>query len=436
MANAPDRNGSESRDRTLLYFGSLTLFVYLSTPTGYLIDIQTSYLLKNQLHATATQVSAFRLFTGIPIYMAFAFGLARDHWNPLGLRDRGFFLIFAPATAGALMWIAFADLSYAGLLVGMLLAMLSSRFLAAAYQGLMALMGQEKLMSGRLSALTNILSGLPIVAGAFASGYISDHLPPKESFVLAGTIALLIAVLGLWKPLSVFNDSYEKPQARAADFVGNLRRLAKHRAVYPAVLICFLWNFAPGSGTPLQFHLTNDLHASDSVYSYYMGIFSAAFFPMLLLYGFLCRKVSLNKLLWWGTIIAVPQMIPLALIDTRDLALVLAAPIGLMGGVATAAYFDLAMRSCPPGLQGTLMMLVDGVVALSDRGGDLLGSTIYNSSPTHGFVYCVIATTVVYTLILPVILLVPKELIATADGEPNPQVEAEVLTEIQESEIT
>jgi hypothetical protein len=69
-------------------------------------------------------------------------------------------------------------------------------------------------------------------------------------------------------------------------------------------------------------------------------------------------------------------------------------------------------------------MLVDGLIELSGRAGDLLGSQIYNNSP-HGFLYCVIATTVVYALILPVILLVPKELIATADGEPNPVVEAE-----------
>ncbi len=81
----------------------------------------------------------------------------------------------------------------------------------------------------------------------------------------------------------------------------------------------------------------------------------------MFLYGFLCKKVSLNKLLWWGTVIAVPQMIPLAFIQSGDLALMLAAPIGLLGGIASGAYFDLAIRSCPPGLQGTLMMLVDGV---------------------------------------------------------------------------
>jgi hypothetical protein len=100
-----------------------------------------------------------------------------------------------------------------------------------------------------------------------------------------------------------------------------------------------------------------------------------------------------------------------------------------MGGVATAAYYDLAMRSCPPGLQGTLMM-VDGVLLLSQRGGDLLGSRIYNGSPAHGFLYCVIATTIVYALILPSILLIPKDLIATADGEPNPKIRPETLNQL------
>ena len=189
--------------------------------------------------------------------------------------------------------------------------------------------------------------------------------------------------------------------------------------------------FRTGSNTPLQYYLTDKLHASDAVYSYYYGIFAAAFIPTFLLYGFLCKKVALNKLLWWGTIVAVPQMIPLAFIHSANLALVLAVPIGLLGGVATAAYYDLAMRSCPPGLQGTLMMAVDGMYLLAYRGGDVLGSAIYNSSPKYGFLYCVIATTAVYALILPLILLVPRELIATADGEPNPELDAEVLQEIE-----
>jgi len=419
--------------QTFLYFGSLTLLVYLATPNGYLVDIPTSFMLKNQLGASPEQVSTFRLVTAIPIFIAFAFGLLRDAWNPFGLRDRGYFLIFAPATAIVFVVMAFLPLSYQGLYVGMFLAMLLFRFIMAAYQGLMALIGQEKLMSGRLSVLWQVISSVPYVAGGFVAAYISENLEPKYTFLLFAGFVSCTGLLGFWKPRSVFSHAYDKPQAKGTNLIGDVKRLVRHRAIYPAVLIMFLWCFSPGPNTPLQYYLTDELGASDAVYSYFNAIFAGAFIPTFLLYGFLCKRVALKKLLWWGTIIAVPQMIPLAFIHSANLALVLAVPIGLLGGIATAAYYDLAMRSCPPGLQGTLMMLVDGVYVLAARGGDLIGSKIYSSSPTHGFLYCVIATTVVYALILPLILLVPKELIATADGEPNPEVDAEMLKEIAET---
>jgi hypothetical protein len=138
--------------------------------------------------------------------------------------------------------------------------------------------------------------------------------------------------------------------------------------------------------------------------------------------------------LWWGTIITIPQMVPLVFIHSGMEAVWWALPIGMMGGVAAVALYDFSMRACPPGLQGTLMMMVDGVYQLSYRGGDVLGSWIYASSPAHGFLYCVLATTGVYALILPLLLLIPRDLIATRDGEANPLLEVEVLVEIAATE--
>ena len=105
-----------------------------------------------------------------------------------------------------------------------------------------------------------------------------------------------------------------------------------------------------------------------------------------------------------------------------------------MGGICYAALCDLAMRSCPPGLQGTLMMLVAGIYDLAGRGGDLLGAHIYNGDPAHGFLYCALLTMAVYALMLPVLLLIPKSLLDTADGQRNPALEAEVLAEIGASD--
>jgi MFS family permease len=429
---APADDSTKTR-QVFTYFTVLTLFVYIVMPNGYLVDFATTFMLKDRLHASADEVALFRVMTGVPLYLAVVFGLTRDLWNPLGMKDRGFFLIFGPVTALVFFWMAFTDLSYWGLFTGMMLTMLLFRFVAAAMWGLTALTGQEKLMSGRLSALWNIVASVPYIIGAWASGWVATNLPPRSTFILCAVLALAIGVLALWKPKAVFDKAYDKPQAKGADFVGDIKRLVRHRAVYPAVLLIFMFQFAPGANTPLQFYLTNQLHASNAVYGYYYAIFSASFIPVFFLYGWLSTRVSLQKLLFWGIIITTPQMMPLALVNSAEKAMLLALPIGMMGGIFAGAVYDLGMRSCPPGLQGTLMMLIEGANQLSTRGGDLIGAKIYGLSATNGFLYCAIATTMVYGLMLPVMLLIPKELMATSDGEPNPAVEAEVLQEIAET---
>jgi predicted MFS family arabinose efflux permease len=412
------------------YFTPLTLLVFLVLPNGFLLDIATSFMLKNELRATPDEVAQFRLLTAVPVYLSVCFGLARDLWNPCGLRDRGLLMIFGTATALLFAWIAQAPLSYHGLLVGMLLVMFSFSFVAAAARGLLTLVSQEQLMSGRLSALWNALSSVPYAVGAFASGYLAAHMLPARTFLLVAAMSAAIASLGLWKPSAVFNHAYDQPLARGAGFLGDLKRLARHRAAYPAVLLVCLSQFSPGFNTPLQFYLTNDLRLPDSAYAYSQGLLNAAYIPAAIVYGFLCKRLALRTLLWAATLLWLPAAIPLLFINSDATALWLSFLVGLANGFAFAAFWDLAMRSSPPGLQGTLMMMVAGMYELAYRGGDVVGASIYASSATHGFMYCVVAGTGTSLLMVPLLFLIPKPLIATADGERNPAVEADVLAEI------
>ncbi len=90
-----------------------------------------------------------------------------------------------------------------------------------------------------------------------------------------------------------------------------------------------------------------------------------------------------------------------------------------MGGIATGAYLDLIIRSCPRGLQGTMLMMTGSLYFVVSRFGDVLGTRLYDHY--GGFTVCVIAITSVYALILPTLLLAPGHLIATADGQaPEP----------------
>ncbi|HWE99539.1 MAG TPA: MFS transporter [Caulobacteraceae bacterium] len=418
---------------TYAYFGALTLLLYLASPAGYLVDFTTSYMLKNQLHLGPSAVANFRVLTAIPTYFAFVFGFTRDLWNPLGRRDRGYFMIFGPATALVFIWLAFTHLTYGSLLVGLLAVMFFSRFTTAAYQALIALVGQERLMSGRLSALWQIVSSIPVLLGALASGFFARYLHPTQTFLILAALCGGLGLMGLWKPRAVFAGAYEAPQAKGAGMVADLKRLVRHKAIYAPVLLILLFQFAPGANTPLQFYLSDKLHAPDTIYGAYYAIFAASFIPMFFIYGWLCKRVRLGKLLFWGIVISIPQMIPLALIHTAQQALWLAFPIGAMGGIVAAAIFDVSMRSCPPGMQGTLMMLVESANLLATRGSDLVGVGLYKLSPTYGFIYCVIAITIVYASMLPVMLLIPRHLLRTADGERDPEAEHEVLAELGEA---
>lgn len=416
-----------------LYFGLLALLVNLANPQ-WVLDIPTSFMLQNILHASASQVSWFRLITGVPMFLGFVFGLVRDSWNPFGWRDPGYFRIFVPLTMIALAVGAFSPTTFAGLIFGMLLTTISYGFLAAAFQALLALIGQEALMPGRLSTLSNVFQNVAAILGYLASGWMATDLSSRQVFLLVMALTAMLAVFGFWKPRSVFAGAYRNPHAQGSTFLGDVKRLVKHRAIYPVILINLLWFFTPGANTPMQFFLTSQLHASPAVYADFSGLLYASFLPTTLLYGFLCTRFPPRKLLWWSVIVGVPQFIPMAFIHSGQQALLVAVVAGLLGGLANAAVVDIAIRACPPGLQGTLMMIVFSIYPISSRVGDVFGSWLFSLSPSRGFLYCVIAITITYALILPLIPLVPKQLVATADGEPNPEEEKLVLAEIGETE--
>ena len=418
---APAPLSAFARQRIFLYLGVLIVLLAFGSPSGGLIDIPISFLLKNKLQLQAHEVAVFRLVAALPLYLSFAFGFIRDMWNPLGMRDRGLMLLFGGISAALYVFFAFTPINYPTLLVAVVMLTTSFLFVASAQNGLTALIGQRHAMTGQVSAAWNIFLSIPTVAALLAGGTLSGLLEEENAgqtvrilFLVGAAIMGVVAVYSLWRPREVFDDIHVE-YAAVQPPVESLKTLARHWPIYPALLIWFLWNFAPGSTTPLQYHLQNELHATNAQWGQWNAIFAASFIPTFIAYGVLCRRLALKTILVWGTVIAVPQMVPLLFIHSMAGALIAAVPIGLMGGIATGAYLDLIIRSCPPGLQGTTLMLANSLYFAVSRFGDLLGTHLYDHY--GGFAICVLAITVVYALILPVLLLVPNHLIAMADRE-------------------
>jgi MFS family permease len=409
------------RRKIFLYLGLLIVLLGFGSPSGGLIDIPITFLLKNKLHLEAHELAQFRLISAIPLYLSFVFGFIRDTWNPFGMGDRGYMLLFGAITATLYVLFGFTPVTYATLLVAVVLLTTSFLFVTSAQNGLTSTIGQQHVMSGQVSAVWSIFASVPTVGALLIGGTLSDVLEERNVeeatrilFLIGATIMALLAIYAVWRPASVY-DNVRNEHGPATLPLDDVKRLMRHWPIYPALLIWLLWNFAPGSATPLQYYLQNILHAEDAQWGQWNAIFGISFIPTFMLFGLLCQNFPLKTLLLWGTVAAIPQMVPLLFIHSVTGALIAAVPIGLMGGVATASYLDLIIRSCPIGLQGTTLMMSSAPYFIASRFGDVLGTLLYDYY--GGFGVCVIAITVVYALILPTLLLVPKHLIATADGQ-------------------
>ncbi|MFO1115439.1 MAG: MFS transporter [Beijerinckiaceae bacterium] len=422
---APELLPPAERARIFLYMGGLIVLLAFADPNGGLMDIPVSFFLKNKLHLEASEVATFRLLAAIPLYFSFLFGFARDRWVLSGRSDRGLILLCACSAVALYLLFAGAGISYGALLAAMMLLTCVFLFIAAAQSGLMSSLGQQHAMTGQASATSNISATLPAVAALLVGGSFSQYLESHDAsqattmlFLAGAAVSTLVAAYALLRPQSVFGDE-KTARPERPHFMEDLRRLARSRAIRPALAIWLLWNFAPGSTTPLQYHLQNALHAPDSVWGAWNAIFAASFIPTFIAYAWLCQRVALKKLLWIGTLIAIPQFVPLLFVQSSTGALIAAIPIGLLGGLSTGAYFDLIMRACPPGLQGTVMMFSTGLYFVSSRFGDVLGTRLYDHF--GGFGICVAMITIVYASILLVLPRIPDALVSYADGVSPPK---------------
>jgi hypothetical protein len=407
--------------RTILFYaGLLIVALNLVTPASGFQLIPVSFILKNKLHLSAHDLATFALWAGIPGYLSFVFGIVRDSWDPFGRGDRGYLMLFGGLTAALFALFAFFPVSEPMLLTATLLTTITFLFTWSAWNGLGSVIGQQFAMSGQISALWNFAGTATIFAALSFGGLLSDRLEGESAgdairiiFLMVAAVFAGITLIGVWRPDAVYRHLVRDTSVKT-DFAADMKRLFRHWPIYPALGAFLLWNFSPGGSTVLQYYMSDTLRGSDTQWGAYTAFFAAAALPAYALFGFLSPRYSLRTLLFWGAIIAIPQMVPVLFVHSASALVWAAIPMGMIGGIATAAYMDLLIRSCPKGLEGTLMMLAWSMYSLSVNIGNLLGTHLYDWS---GIFPCIAVTTIVYALIVPILMFVPKALVAMPDGD-------------------
>ncbi len=396
----------------LAYFAGLLIIANFVTPSGALAQLPLSYFLKDALKLEPSQAALFGLVVAVPLYGAFVFGMLRDRWSPFNLGDRGFFLVFAPIAAVAYVFLAYRHGTYGEVLFGFIVVMLVYRLIGPAVAGLTASVGQRLSMTGRLSSIVQFVGNVIGAGISLLSGWVQLHFSyTAVLFGLAG-MSIVLFLVGLARPAAIY-EPFEQGLRPKRRLFEDLTTLVEHRPLWPAVLIWLTWAFGPGQGTPLFYQLTKVVKLNPEQVALYNAIGTVAFIPGLVAYGFLCQRFSPRKLLFVAAAIAVPQMIPLTYISAPGNAYAASLFTGLVGGMAYASFYDLLLRSCPKGLEGTTVEIGITGAVLADKFGNWFGSILYERG---GFALCNWITTAAYAMILPMILLVPRATIAETDS--------------------
>ena len=396
----------------LAYFSILNLAIGLGGPLG-IASIPITYFLKDTLHLTPVRLAIFLAIVSIPVCAGFAFGFIRDRWRNARWGDRQYLFACAVIAAGGYLWLATSPIDYYKLLSLVVIIVTVYVMIFASAQALMTGVAQAHGMTGRLSVVFSFGYFTPAVISALAGGWLVAHASVRGTFLIAGGVTLVIVMQAFWRLEAA--DEFENSSTPRENGFTAIRRLIRHRPLWPAAAIYFLWNFSPGWGTPMFYHLTEHVRISSELFGTFTALQSLFFLPTTLLYGYLCTREPLSRMLWWGTIVAILQGPIMFLAMGPTSTIIVAILYGLFGGFATAAYIDLIMRSCPKGLEGTAMMVANtSMFALAGNGGNLLGSWIYSNG---GFASAVIITTLATALIVPLLRAVPPHLTSTRDGE-------------------
>jgi MFS family permease len=403
-------NGGVAKRQLFAYVGGLCFLL----PLVSIWTANVSYFLQHSLNLSVGEVTTFTNLVAIPGFLGFVFGFLRDRWAPFGRKDQGILLLFAALTVAILLGGSFLPPSYLGLLVVSLLAAVFGQFIGATQQGLTSLIGRDQAMPGRLAVVWQVSLGITNALVSHLSGRVADNFSVAWALRLGALVALILFALSLWRPAAVYDDPGEHEPVATSPPWTDVKRLAKTWAIYPVLLLFLLWNFGPGFGPTMQFYMTKTLHGTMTDLSNFNAAFNICFVPTFLVHGFLCSRVRLRTLLWISTMIAAPSMLPLLLVHSAPSAILAGVEMGLLGGFVQAAIYDLLIRTCPPGLEGTGTLLAAAATTVAGQVGFAVGARLYE---WNGFAPCVWAGTIAFVMMLPVLFLVPRRLTDTRDGE-------------------
>ena len=399
----------------MLFFGLVYVVEGLGQ-TGGLIAQPLNYYLKQTFGWTAPQVTAYLTILNLPWIIKPVYGIVSDFLPLFGYRRKSYLLLANAAATAAYCWVS--QITAPGQLIFALLLTAYAMAVSSTLCG--AVLVENGQRFGASDAFVNqqwLWFNIAALASGFVGGQLVERLSRDAALHSAAAIiavAPLAVVFSGWFLISEARGHINLPEMKQT--FGSLLAAFTLRDLWLVGGFLFVYYLSPGLGTPLYFHMTDDLKFSQEYIGILGSISSAGWIVGALLYPRFLKGMSARALLNLSILFGTLATAAFLLLLDQTTAAVINFVSGAAGMIAFTATLSLAADYCPQRAEGfafaALMSITNFSAALSDN----IGSFLYEHLFDHRLDFLIVvsaASTALAFALVPLLRLRDKQ-----PGEP------------------
>jgi MFS family permease len=375
-ATAASLGESRQISRLMLFFG-LVYVVEGIGQTGGLIAQPLNYYLKETFGWTPVQVTAYLTILNLPWIIKPVYGIVSDFLPLFGYRRKAYLVIANAAGAGAYCWVT--QITAPGQLAFALLLTAYAMAISSTLCGAILVENGQRL--GASDAFVNqqwLWFNIAALASGFIGGQLVERLSPSAALHAAATIiavAPLAVVFTTWFLINEPKSRIDLTEMKKT-FVSFLAAFSLREMWFVGAFL-FLYYLSPGLGTPLYYHMTDDLKFSQEYIGILGSISSGGWIIGALLYRRFLKGITARTLLNLSILLGTLTTSAFLLLWNEATAALINFFSGFAGMVAFLATLTLAADYCPQRAEGFAFAALMSITNLSAALSDNIGSFLY-----------------------------------------------------------
>lgn len=356
------------------------------------------YYFKEALGWAPDQVTRFLALLIIPWIVRPVYGLLSDFVPILGYHRRPYIILFNLLALAGFLWLHGIS-SPTFILVSLYLTAFGMAGASTITEALMVESGRKLGMSARFLNAQWLWFNIASVTASLLGGFLAEHLSPDSAFRTAAWIAAFPPVLVAFATWYLMEEPWQFNRTAATQ----AHQKTDMKALWITAAFLFLWCLIPSFGTPLYYHMTDNMKFSQQ----FIGVLSAVTAIGAVLgafaHGWCAKRYGLKKLLYLTFALEAVSLATYLCLFGRVSALAISLLHGADAMVTLVVSQTLAAHSVPGKNIGfwfaILMSICNLGMQLSNNVGAWLYTRVFNEK-LDPVVYIAVACTVLCALLV------------------------------------